>query len=71
MQVEAGSSSSHEGAKASQDGISQIEGVLQKVRLSWKEAEFLCSVAEMEDEEAHMERLLKLLTNCSTPEYVV
>lgn len=58
------------GAKTSQEGIAQIESVLQNVRLSWKEAEFLCAVAEMENEESHMEGLLQLLTNCSAPEYV-
>lgn len=31
----------------------------------------MCSMAEMEDEEAQMERLLKLLTNYCTAEYVV
>lgn len=54
--------------KAFQEEIAEIEQVLQQVRLSWKEAEFRSSVAEMEDENTHMKTLLQSLTNYSNVE---
>ena len=54
-----------ESVRANREGISRLQSLLQQVKLSWKEAEFSCSLAEMEGEEEHMRRLLQLLTNYS------
>ena len=62
--------SPHDGssAKAFQEEVAEIEKVLQRVRLSWKEEEFQSSVAEMEDEGTHMKTILQSLTNYSNTE---
>lgn len=51
-----------------QESIAQIETVLRQVQLSQKEAEFQCSVAEVEDEEGPMGKLLQSLANYSSLE---
>lgn len=54
--------------KVCQEELVQIENVLRQVRLSQQEVEFQCSVAEMEDEDGRMGKLLQLLTDYSNLE---
>lgn len=43
--------------------IAALEGMLRQVRVAQKEAEFQCSMAEMEGEDAQMQKMLSQLFN--------